>query len=186
VFDKVTEPFIVLATQNPIEQEGTFTLPEAQVDRFLLKGIVGYPSVEEEVQILDMVESNAKISNAPVSSIKNVLQLKEVVNRVIFAPKLKEYVANIVNASRNPEVYGLPKLKNTIAYGASPRASIAFMQAGKAIALINGRDHVIPEDIKNLRYDVLRHRILLTFEAEADQIDANSVIDKLFSTVQVP
>jgi len=183
---KLPKPFIVLATQNPIEQEGTFALPEAQVDRFLLKGIVGYPTLEEEVVILNLVEVSETVENPAVSSLEEIMTLRGIVNRITFAPKLKEYVAHIMNASRTPNLYGLDDLTGTIAFGASPRASIAFMQAGKAVALLAGRDHVIPEDIKDLRYDILRHRILLTFEAVASEITVTQVIDRLFDTVKVP
>lgn len=179
-------PFVVLATQNPIEQEGTFNLPEAQVDRFLLKTLITYPSNQEEIEVLNLLEKGSFINVKPIATPEDILKIRDIVKKVTFAPKLKEYVVSLVDCTRHPDKYGLKDLQNIISYGVSPRAGIAFLQAGKAYALLQGKKHVEPEDIKKLSYDVLRHRILLSFEAEADQIKVESVIEKIINTVKVP
>ncbi|HRN86825.1 MAG TPA: MoxR family ATPase [Candidatus Dojkabacteria bacterium] len=179
-------PFVVLATQNPIEQEGTFNLPEAQVDRFLLKTLITYPSNQEEIEVLNLLEKGSSINVRPIATPEDILKIRDIVKKVTFAPKLKEYVVSLVDCTRHPDKYGLKDLQNIISYGVSPRAGIAFLQAGKAYALLQGKKHVEPEDIKKLSYDVLRHRILLSFEAEADQIKVESVIEKIINTVKVP
>lgn len=179
-------PFVVLATQNPIEQEGTFNLPEAQVDRFLLKTLITYPSNQEEIEVLNLLEKGSTINVKPIATPEDILKIRDIVKKVTFAPKLKEYVVSLVDCTRHPDKYGLKDLQNIISYGVSPRAGIAFLQAGKAYALLQGKKHVEPEDIKKLSYDVLRHRILLSFEAEADQIKVESVIEKIINTVKVP
>jgi len=183
---KLPVPFVVLATQNPIEQEGTFNLPEAQVDRFLLKTLISYPKKEEEIEVLNLMENESSTDIQPVAKPEDILNIKEIVKKVTFSPKLKEYVISIVDSTRNPDKYGLAELKNVVAYGASPRAGIAFLQAGKVYALLQGRKHVEPEDIKKLSYDILRHRILLSFEAEADQVKVESIIEKIINTITVP
>jgi len=179
-------PFVVLATQNPIEQEGTFNLPEAQVDRFLLKTLITYPSNQEEIEVLNLLEKGSTINVKPIATPEDILKIRDIVKKVTFAPKLKEYIVSLVDCTRHPDKYGLKDLQNIISYGVSPRAGIAFLQAGKAYALLQGKKHVEPEDIKKLSYDVLRHRILLSFEAEADQIKVESVIEKIINTVKVP
>ncbi|HRP36383.1 MAG TPA: MoxR family ATPase [Candidatus Dojkabacteria bacterium] len=179
-------PFVVLATQNPIEQEGTFNLPEAQVDRFLLKTLITYPSNQEEIEVLNLLEKGSSINVRPIATPEDILKIRDIVKKVTFAPKLKEYVVSLVDCTRHPDKYGLKDLQNIISYGVSPRAGIAFLQAGKAYALLQGKKHVEPEDIKKLSYDVLRHRILLSFEADADQIKVESVIEKIINTVKVP
>ncbi|MDR1952172.1 MAG: MoxR family ATPase [Elusimicrobiota bacterium] len=179
------KPFLVMATQNPIEQEGTYPLPEAQVDRFMLKLKVEYPSKEDEKIILErMTKKNAEIN--PVVDLKEIEKAKNLVSRVYVDDKVKNYIVDLVFASRNPKDYGLEDLKNLIAYGGSPRATINLTLAAKAYAFLQGRGYVIPEDIKIIGHDVLRHRILITYEAEADSLTSDDIIDKIFSGVEVP
>ncbi|MEI7579524.1 MAG: MoxR family ATPase [bacterium] len=179
-------PFFVLATQNPIEQEGTYPLPEAQVDRFLLKTSVGYPEPDAELKILDLIEKDASEVIKKTITLENLLFLQNLTALVYIDPKIKQYIISIVFASRHPDKYGAADLKNVIEFGASPRGSIAFMLGAKAVALLNGRMHVIPEDIKYLRYDVLKHRIIFSYEAESKGISKEQVIDEIFQTVKVP
>ncbi|RNI37335.1 ATPase [Hanamia caeni] len=181
------EPFLVLATQNPIEQEGTYPLPEAQVDRFMLKVIIDYPSKTEEQAIIrqNVLGLQQPRINAVVSS-SEVLQARQLVREVYMDEKVEQYIINIVFASRFPENYNLSKLKPLISYGGSPRASINLALASKAYAYLNKRGYVIPEDVRNICKDVLRHRIGLTYEAEAENINIEMVINEILKAVNVP
>lgn len=183
---KLDNPFLVLATQNPIEQEGTYPLPEAQLDRFMLKVVVSYPSIEEERQIL---HQKLQTTQPVISKVVNTAQIeraKEVVKQVYLDPKIENYITDIVFASRYPENYKLEKIKPFIAYGASPRASINLALAGRAYAFIHRRGYVIPEDIIAVCPDVLRHRIGLTYEAEAESIASTDIINEIINRVDVP
>lgn len=179
-------PFLVLATQNPIDQEGTYPLPEAQVDRFLMKLRVTYPSKEEEKEILNLVTMGAFPETQPVVSVRELLRVREVVKAVYVDDKIKDYVLSLVDATRFPEKSGMKSLKLLIQYGASPRASIGLIQAAKAHAFIQKRGFVTPEDIKAIGKDVLRHRVIPSFEAEAENLDSDMILDRLFAEVQVP
>ena len=185
------KPFIVLATQNPIEQEGTYELPEAQLDRFLLKEVLSYPAPDEELEILKRIESG-KLSEAPNNSntpnieLAAVETLQNLAQKVYIDDAIKNYIVKIVSATRNPASIIPSETARYVQYGASPRASIAFQQVAKALALINGRNYVIPEDVKQLRHSVLRHRIILNFEAIADQVHPEVIIDSIFNAVPVP
>ncbi len=184
---KLQEPFLVLATQNPIEQEGTYNLPEAQMDRFMLKVDIGYPTKEEEKLIMDRVidgTTNKKIE--PVVTTKEILRAREMVNKVYMDDNIKNYILDIVFATRNPAENGLDKLKNLLNYGASPRASINMAMASKAYAFMNRRGYVIPDDVRNICKDILRHRIGLSYEAEAENITQEDLINEILNTVQVP
>jgi|TARA_B100001105_G_scaffold102121_1_gene81892 MoxR-like ATPase len=184
---KLNLPFLVLATQNPIEQEGTYPLPEAQVDRFMLKVLVDYPSINEEKEILDRVaKTNLDTKLKSIVNCKKILDTQSLINEIYISPKILDYILNIVFATRNPEKYKLTNLKDLINFGASPRASINLVLAAKANAFINGRGYVIPEDIRYIGKDVLRHRILLSYEAEAEEITSEEVIDQLFKEISVP
>tara|TARA_X000000368_G_scaffold85343_1_gene64685 strand:+ start:2591 stop:3586 length:996 start_codon:yes stop_codon:yes gene_type:complete len=184
---KLDLPFLVLATQNPIEQEGTYTLPEAQVDRFMLKVIVDYPSIEQEKEILSRVaKTNLERKQKPVVNAKKVLEAQKLLNDIYIAPKILDYILNIVFATRSPEEFKLDQLKDLINFGASPRASINLVLAAKAKAFIDGRGYVIPEDIRYIGKDVLRHRILLSYEAEAEEITSEELINQLFKEIPVP
>ncbi len=184
---KLDEPFLVLATQNPLEQEGTYPLPEAQVDRFMLKVVVGYPDKKEEQQIIrQQVQSQAAVAIQPVASIPEILQARQLVKRIYMDEKIEQYIIDIVFATRYPDQYGLGKLKNLISYGGSPRASINLALAAKAHAFLSKRAYIIPDDIKAIAKDVLRHRIGLTYEAEAENITTEMMIDDILKTVQVP
>jgi MoxR-like ATPase len=180
------EPFLVLATQNPIEQEGTYPLPEAQVDRFMLKLRIGYPSRSEERQILDLMARTDNPPNAqPVIQAAQVLHARQVLNEMYIDDKVKEYIVDIVCATRDPEAYKID-VKPLIQLGASPRATIALTLAGKAHAFINGRGYVTPQDIKSIGMDVLRHRVAVTYEAEAEEKTSEHVIQKIFDELPVP
>jgi MoxR-like ATPase len=184
---KLPAPFLVLATQNPIEQEGTYPLPEAQVDRFMLKVVVGYPSKSEEQMIIrqnTMGLSGAVIN--PIASTAEILTAKELVRQVYLDEKVENYILDIVFATRFPEKYNLAKLKPLIGFGGSPRASINLALAAKAHAFLNKRGYVIPEDVRDISKDVLRHRIGLTYEAEAENVDVEQIIDEILKTVNVP
>ena len=184
---KLNLPFLVLATQNPIEQEGTYPLPEAQVDRFMLKVLVDYPSINEEKEILDKVaKTNLDTKLKSIVDCKTILDAQSLINEIYISPKILDYILNIVFATRNPEKYKLTNLKDLINFGASPRASINLVLAAKANAFINGRGYVIPEDIRYIGKDVLRHRILLSYEAEAEEITSEEIIDQLFKEISVP
>ncbi len=179
-------PFIVMATQNPIEQEGTYPLPEAQIDRFMLKIKVDYPTREEERSIMDRVtwEQTPRVSS--IISPERILDARKVVNEIYVDEKIKDYIIDIVFATREPDKYGLEELSRFIEYGASPRASIALNTAAKAHAFLRHRGYVTPEDIKSIGPDVLRHRIIITYEAEAEEITSEDIVRKIFDTVEVP
>lgn len=180
------EPFLVMATQNPVEQEGTYPLPEAQMDRFMLKVIVGYPNRDEERQILDRM-SKTKTSHDvnPVLNPEDVTAARNLIDEIYVDERVSDYIVDLVIATREPEAYGLP-LQHLIQYGASPRASINLTLAAKANAFLAGRGYVTPQDVKDLAYDVLRHRVILTYEAEAEEMVSVDVIDKILGQVQVP
>jgi MoxR-like ATPase len=178
-------PFLVLATQNPIEQEGTYPLPEAQVDRFMLKLKVDYPSKEEERAILDRMTGPEIPSVRRVVSPRDILAAREVVNRIYVDERVKDYIVNIVFATRNPKEYKLD-LAPLIAFGASPRATIYLTVAAKAHAFVKGRGYATPEDVKSIAFDVLRHRVLLTYEAEAEDVTPEAIVQKVLDTVEVP
>ncbi len=184
---KLDLPFLVLATQNPIEQEGTYPLPEAQVDRFMLKVLVDYPSIEEEKEILSRVaKTNLEKKQKPVVNAKKILEAQKLLNDIYIAPKILDYILNIVFATRSPEEFKLGQLKDLISFGASPRASINLVLAAKAKAFIDGRGYVIPEDIRYIGKDVLRHRMLLSYEAEAEEVTSEELINQLFREIPVP
>jgi len=180
------EPFLVLATQNPIEQEGTYPLPEAQVDRFMLKVIIGYPTKEEEKLILRQNTGGTQVKIQPVVSTDDILKARKVVREVYVDEKIENYITDIVFATRYPEQYQLAKYKNMISFGASPRASINMAMAAKAYAFIKRRGYVIPEDIRAVCPDVMRHRIGLTYEAEAENINTSDIINEILNKVEVP
>jgi MoxR-like ATPase len=183
---KLKEPFLVLATQNPIDQEGTYSLPEAQVDRFMMKLKVTYPKKEEEREIINRMSSGKKISVQAIISPEDIMRAREVVSKIYVDEKIKDYVLDIVYASRNPQDYNLTDLESLITYGASPRASLSLIQAAKAHAFIRGRGYVTPEDIKAIGKDVLRHRVIPSFEAEAEEMDSEAIVDRIFSEIEVP
>lgn len=183
---KLEEPFLVLATQNPIEQEGTYPLPEAQVDRFMLKLNITYPTRTEEAEIMNRMYQDKVPSVEKVITPSKINELREVVNQIYIDEKLKNYIIDIVFATREPEKYNLSDFKDLIAYGASPRASINLTKAACAHAFIRGRGYVIPEDIKLVGLDVLRHRVIPTYEAEAENITSEDIIKKIFDEIEVP
>ncbi len=183
---KLPEPFLVMATQNPIEQEGTYPLPEAQVDRFMLKVIVGYPKKEEERLIVRMNNSGTFPKAEPVISPEDIVRARGVVRDVYMDEKIERYIVDIVYATRTPEDYGLKGMKNLISFGASPRASISLSMAAKAYAFIKRRGYVIPEDVRAVCNEVLRHRIGLSYEAEAENVKAEDIIEKVINAVIVP
>ena len=183
---KLEEPFLVLATQNPIEQEGTYPLPEAQVDRFMLKLKITYPKKDEERQIMERMTVGKEIKVNKITSPTNILRARSVVSEVYIDEKIKNYIVDIIFATRNPEEYGLKDLKNLIAYGASPRATIYLATVAKAYAFIQGRGYVIPEDIKSIGNDVLRHRVIVTYEAEAENTTSEEIIKNIFDHIEVP
>lgn len=183
---KLDDPFLVLATQNPIEQEGTYPLPEAQVDRFMLKINVSYPSKEEEREILEkMAVTNADININAVISTEDIKRLQSVVDQIYIDDKIKDYIVDLVFASREPQKYNLD-LDEFIEYGASPRATIFLTIASKAYALLKGRGYVTPQDVKSIGMDVLRHRIIITYEAEAEEMTSEKIIQNIFDNVEVP
>ena len=184
---RLPEPFLVMATQNPIEQEGTYPLPEAQVDRFMLKVVVKYPKKEEEKQIIRMNNTGAGMPKPNVViKPEDIVRARSVVRDVYMDEKIEKYIVDIVFATRDPEEYGLGKFKNMIAFGGSPRASISLSMASKAYAFIRRRGYVIPEDVRAVCYEVLRHRIGLTYEAEADNITSENIISDILNTIEVP
>ena len=183
---KLPEPFLVMATQNPIEQEGTYPLPEAQVDRFMLKVVVGYPKKEEERLIVRMNNSGVFPKAEPVISPEDIVRAREVVRDVYMDEKIERYIVDIVYATRTPEDYGLKGMKNLISFGASPRASISLSLAAKAYAFIKRRGYVIPEDVRAVCNEVLRHRIGLSYEAEAENVKAEDIIEQVINAVIVP
>jgi len=178
--------FLVLATQNPIEQEGTYPLPEAQVDRFMLKILIDYPSREEELDIMrQQISSSIPIIRAIVKP-EAIFRARKVVEEIYIDPKIENYILDIVFATRQPEKFGLSKLKDLIAYGASPRASIYLAKTARALAFIKRRGYVIPEDIRAVGMDVLRHRVMITYEAEAEELRSEDIIQQIFDTIVVP
>jgi MoxR-like ATPase len=179
------EPFLVLATQNPIEQEGTYPLPEAQIDRFMLKLKIDYPDQKEERQILDLMAQDNSIPVATVVAPADILRVREVVKEVYMDDRIKDYIVQLIFATRKPQAFNLD-IKGLIQFGASPRATIYLAQASRAHAFIKGRGYVTPEDIKAVGMDVLRHRIILTYEAEAEEVTPESIITRIFDAVQVP
>jgi len=182
---KLEEPFLVMATQNPIEQEGTYPLPEAQVDRFMLKLRVTYPNKREEKEIMQRIAHRNPIEITPVTTPDEIIESREVVDQIYIDDKLQDYIVDITFATREPKVYGID-MEEMIAYGASPRASIYLNQSAKAYAFLQGRGYVTPQDIKSIGLDVLRHRVLLTYEAEAEELTSDDIIMKIFDNVEVP
>ena len=183
---KLEEPFLVLATQNPIEHEGTYPLPEAQVDRFMFKLNITYPDKKEEREIMERMALTKKDFNVtPVISPKDILRLRALVDEIYIDDKIKDYIIDIVFASRDPKAYNL-KLDEFIEYGASPRATIYLTLAAKAHAFIKGRGFVTPQDVKSIGMDVLRHRVIVTYEAEAEEITSEDIVQKIFDNVEVP
>jgi MoxR-like ATPase len=183
---KLQEPFLVLATQNPIEQEGTYPLPEAQVDRFMLKVVISYPKKEEERLIMRQNMTQKPIEVKPTLKPEEIIAAREVVREVYMDEKIERYILDIVFATRYPEEYGLKDLKNMISFGASPRASINLGLAARAYAFIKRRGYIIPEDVRAVCYDVLRHRIGLSYEAEANNITSEEIISEILNAVEVP
>lgn len=183
---KLPEPFLVLATQNPIEQEGTYPLPEAQVDRFMLKVVISYPNKEEEATILRQNIAKEEPVVHPVVNNEAILKARDVVKDVYMDEKIEKYILDIIFATRYPKEYDLDKLENLISFGASPRGSINLAIAAKAYAFIKRRGYVVPEDIRLLAHDVLRHRIGLTYEAEAENIVTEDIINEILNTIEVP
>ena len=179
-------PFLVLATQNPVEQEGTYPLPEAQTDRFMLKTIIDYPKKEEEKIIIRNNLSEKKPTIKPVVSIKKIIDSRKLINQIYMDSKIENYILDIVFSTRNPEKYNLKDLKNLINFGSSPRGSINLAKAAKVYAFIKRRGYVIPEDVRAICHDVLRHRIGLSYEAEAENITTEEVIDNILNTIEVP
>lgn len=183
---KLPDPFLVMATQNPIEQEGTYPLPEAQVDRFMLKVQISYPKREEEKRIIRDQIAAERQEIRPILSIADLKDARETVRQVYIDEKIERYIVDIVFATREPEVAGLEQLKSFISFGASPRASIALALVARAFAFMRGRGYVIPEDIRAVCYDVLRHRIGLSYEAEASEVTAEDIIKEILNRVEVP
>jgi len=189
VMYKMPEPFVVLATQNPIEQEGTYELPEAQLDRFLLKEVVDYPSRDEEMQILNYTiagQTTAELGAADKVSIDDIKKVQAYAKQVAVDDSIKNYIVNIVTATRNPRAIIDANLARYVEYGVSPRGGIALLQIAQALALINGRGYVTPDDVKQLRHAALRHRIILNFEAAADDVHPEAIIDAIFAKIQTP
>jgi MoxR-like ATPase len=182
---QLEEPFVVLATQNPIEQEGTYPLPEAQIDRFMLKLKIDYPDIKEERQILDLMSRDDPVLANKIVTPVEILRVREVVKDVYIDERIKDYIVQLVFATRKPEDFKLD-LKGLIQFGASPRATIYLAQGSRAHAFVKGRGYVTPEDVKAIGLDVLRHRIILTYEAEAEEVTTESVISRIFDAVQVP
>ncbi|WP_337386871.1 AAA family ATPase [Prevotella sp.] len=179
-------PFLVMATQNPIEQEGTYQLPEAQVDRFMLKVVIGYPTLEEEKLIIRQNIKGEYKKVLPVTTAEEILKARAVVEEVYIDEKIEQYIADIVFASRYPEKYGLAELKDLITFGGSPRASISLAKAARAYAFIKRRGYVVPEDVRAVVHDVMRHRIGLSYEAEASNVTSEEIISKIVNKVEVP
>ena len=183
---RLREPFLVLATQNPIEQEGTYPLPEAQLDRFMLKIRVGYPSREEEKEILHRMSAGELPTVDAVAAPEQILEARREVARLYLDERIADYIVDLVRATRDPDRYGLPELTPLIAYGASPRASIFLAQTARAHAYLRGRAYVLPEDVKAVGPDVLRHRVLTTYEAEAEDVTSEEIVRRIFEAVEVP
>ena len=183
---RLDDPFLVMATQNPIEQEGTYPLPEAQVDRFMLKVIISYPKKEEEKQIIRQNISGRKIEIKPVLKPSEIIDAREIVQKVYIDEKIERYIVDIVFATRFPQDHGLADLKEMISFGASPRASISLAMAARAYAFLKQRGYVIPEDVRAVCHDVMRHRIGLSYEAEANNMTAEEIISEILNKVEVP
>lgn len=183
---QLPKPFLVLATQNPIDQEGTYLLPEAQTDRFMLKCKIDYPELEDERKIMRMISTQDIPTIRPVISLDQIVEAKKLINQIYLDEKIEKYILDMVFATRFPEKYGLADLKNLINFGASPRASINLAIAARANAFIKGRAFVIPEDVKSIAKDVLRHRIGLSFEAEAEEVSQDEIVDRILSKIQAP
>ena len=183
---KLDDPFLVLATQNPIEQEGTYPLPEAQVDRFLMKVVIGYPNKSEEASIIKMNISPEKHNIMPLVTPKDIVEVREIVQKIYVDEKIERYIVDIVFATRFPGDYGLDDLKSMISFGASPRASISMALAARAYAFLKGRGYVIPEDVRAVCHDVMRHRVGLSYEAEANNIGADEIISEILDKIAVP
>ena len=183
---KLPEPFLVMATQNPIEQEGTYPLPEAQVDRFMLKVIIGYPELSEEKRIIRQNITGEKIEVKPLLKPQDIVEARKVVRQVYIDEKIEQYIADIVFATRFPDRYGMKEMKDYISFGASPRASINLALAARAYAFIKRRGYVIPEDVRAVAHDVLRHRIGLSYEAEANNLTTDEIVSRILNSVEVP
>lgn len=183
---KLPCPFLVMATQNPIEQEGTYQLPEAQVDRFMMKVVIDYPTIDEEKLIIEENIKNTLPTVTPVTTAEDILKAREIVNEVYIDEKIEQYIADIVFASRYPDRYDLPELKEMITFGCSPRASINLAKAARSFAFIKHRGYVVPEDIRAVAHDVMRHRIGLSYEAEANNVTSEEIISKIINKVEVP
>ena len=183
---RLPEPFLVLATQNPIEQEGTYPLPEAQVDRFMLKVVIDYPKLEEEMRIIRQNINGEKYEVRPIMKAEEIIKAREVVKEVYIDEKIERYIADIVFATRYPEKYGLKELKEMISFGGSPRASISLALVARSYAFLKRRGYVIPEDVRAVAYDVLRHRIGLSYEAEASNLTTEEIISMILNRVEVP
>ncbi len=183
---KLPDPFLVMATQNPIEQEGTYQLPEAQVDRFMLKVIIDYPTLEEEKLIIRENIQGGLPTVTPVTTKEEILRARKVVNEVYLDEKIEQYIADMVFASRYPDRYGLRELKDMITFGGSPRASINLAKAARAYAFIKRRGYVVPEDVRAVAHDVMRHRIGLSYEAEASNVTSEEIVSKIINKVEVP
>jgi MoxR-like ATPase len=186
VTEKLPDPFLVMATQNPIEQEGTYALPEAQLDRFMLMIRVGYPAKGEERQIMDLMTSPVVPTASRVSALEQVRSARKVVGQIYIDDTIRDYIVDVIHATREPRAYGLAELAPLVEYGASPRASIYLAMAARAHAFLRHRGYVSPEDVKAVGQDILRHRIVLTYEAEAEEISSEDVIRRLFEHVEVP
>ena len=182
---RLPEPFLVLATQNPIEQEGTYQLPEAQVDRFMLKAVIGYPSIEEERMVVDNHIKGKSQEVKPMVGVKEILEAREVVKQIYVSEEIEKYITDIVFATRYPDRYNLPDMKQNISFGGSPRASINLALAARAYAFLKHRGYVIPDDVRAMAHDVLRHRIGLTYEAEANNITADDIINQILENVKI-
>ena len=183
---KLPEPFLVMATQNPIEQEGTYPLPEAQVDRFMLKVVIGYPELSEEKRIIRQNITGEKIEVKPLLKPQDIVEARKVVRQVYIDEKIEQYIADIVFATRFPDKYGMKEMKDYISFGASPRASINLALAARAYAFIKRRGYVIPEDVRAVAHDVLRHRIGLSYEAEANNLTTDEIVSRILNSVEVP
>ncbi len=183
---KLPSPFFVLATQNPIEQEGTYPLPEAQTDRFMLKLKIDYPSYEEEKKIMEMYGKSTDIKVNKIINSENIIEVRKTIDEIYVDDGIKDYILRIVFATRKPDEFNLSKIKQYIEFGASPRASLYLLKGGKALAFLKGRGFVTPDDIKEIAYDVLRHRIILSFEAEAEELRTEDIIKEILSNIEVP
>ena len=183
---KLPDPFLVMATQNPVEQEGTYPLPEAQVDRFMLKVIIDYPTLDEEKLIIRQNLQGQTTKVTPVMTAQEILDARKLVGEVYLDEKIEKYIADIVFATRYPDSYHMSELKQMITFGGSPRASINLARAARAYAFIKRRGYVVPEDVRAVAHDVLRHRIGLSYEAEASNVTAEDIVNKIINSVEVP